>query len=960
MNHGQGVASFHVMRVLWCVGFALALAWRIAPAVAQEATDRCTAPPMVEAEALDPQAFWDDDREVFVWRRQDSKRYAYRIVGDIVELTPKLFSALVTEPGQSLGDVSEIEIDAREIVLAMPIRLKDGTIRLHADNVRFTGDGSISLIDPPTRPGQLVEIIADSLDLSHAPDMPFVFSTQGWVLNGAPQWPAAGGPNRLLRIKTRTIVADDNATDVAKAQLKDDPLRWVHNRTADQGFDSGFPKSQWSAGYDIGVGKTDGGIYDGIFTSSLRWPDMSAAKLSRLRVRAPFDPAVDAFIRAKIEELEPRLARRASRQALSALQLMREQMDLGLDAFGYGANEVPMTALPDRLKAFQKSLDEVFGTGKKAGTLELWDQSRLAALAAGQMTDPAKQIDQLDRMLRSETADRAAAAARLGGNADRLLKMVQDGQAKIAEAAGIDEELLAQYNDEKAQALSFGRIVDDLAFDATFIGIGRPAAAPYSLDADPAAIAPISYYGTKEGEAPSGAPSGLSEISNRFQSYAKVIEDFNASWNAVDPHAAAALGHLTGKQKNQAELDAYTTAMRDVVERSQAVHAALPAGPAEFVLTLNDYAPVDPEKNTKRLVLLKEAEALTTTVGNLQAMIEADVKRVRATDADIRFLAAIRDDLLALKSLPKGDAAQRQALLAAGMRTRLLTDVARSAMVLRKGFFYTTGLRIEAADEALHPTDDALAGRGLDARHPERYDPAQMQLALEADRAELNQYYESFAAGLAEQTATFRDKKPANPPSVEFFRAAYDDDLVNELDAAYVRSRFLDALNRSIAAQIQLGRAGAGFAARPILIPIAITPPGPSEGAQFLLGVAVTTVHFRDDPKMQGGINLRVEHPRWGDVTIGGTCYRVIDAADGPEGLATSYSKTVSLTRDVRANWTEAVPVDEAFAKILDNAFPLVAPYYAYVEVPQPGAWAKAPVIDEIEILLVKTGTRLQ
>lgn len=960
MKYSHGVASFHVMRVLLCVGFALALAWQISTAAAQEMTKRCTAPLMAEEQAPDPQAFWNDDREVSVWRRQDGERYAYRIIGDIVELTPKLFSALSTLPGQSLDDVSEISIDAREIVLAMPIRLRDGTLKLHADNVRFTGDGSISLVEAPSQTDQLVEIVTDTLDLSHAPEMPFVFPTQGWVLNGAPQWPAAGAPKRILRIKARTIVPAGDATDSVKAQLKDDALRWVHNKTADHGFDSGFPKSLWSTGYDIAVGEAAGGVYDNMLNTSLFWPDATVAKLSRLRPRGPFDPAVDAFIRAKIEEFAPRLAKRASQQAASTLDRMREQMDLGLDAFGYGANEVPMIGLPDRLKAFQKSLDEIFGAGKKAGTLELWDQTRLAVLAAGQMTDPAKQIDQLDRMLRSKTADRAATALRLGGNADRLLKMMQDGQAKIAEAAGIDEQLLAQYHEEKAQALSFGRIVDDLAVDATFIGIGRPAAAPYALGADPAATAPAAYYGTKEGAAPSGAPGSLREISGRFQAYTKVVSDFSAAWKAVDPHVAAALGHVTGKQKNQAEFDAFATAMSEVFEKSQALSAALSGGPAEFILTLNDYTPVDAEKYVKWLALLKEAEALTTIAGDLQVMIEADVKRFRAADADIQFLGAVRGDLLALKSLSKEEAAQRQALLAASMRARLLTDVARSAMVLRKGFFYTTGQRSEAPEDVLYPAVDAIVGRNLDARHPEHYDPAQMQVALEANRAQLNQYYESFAAGLAEQAATFLDKKPAIPPSVEFFRAAYEDDLVHDLDAAFDRSRFLDALNRSIAAQIALGRAGAGFASRPILIPIAISPPGPSEGAQFLLGAAVTKVHFRGDPTMQGSINLRVEHPRWGDVTIGGNCYRVIDAADGPKGIATSYSKTVSLTRDVRANWNEAVATDEAFARILDNAFPLDAPYYVSVEVPQPGAWTKPPAIDEIEIVLVKTGTRLQ
>jgi hypothetical protein len=126
------------------------------------------------------------------------------------------------------------------------------------------------------------------------------------------------------------------------------------------------------------------------------------------------------------------------------------------------------------------------------------------------------------------------------------------------------------------------------------------------------------------------------------------------------------------------------------------------------------------------------------------------------------------------------------------------------------------------------------------------------------------------------------------------------------------------------------------------------------------VGVAVTKVRFQDDPRMQGSISLRVEHPRWGDIQIDGTCYRMVDAADGPDGIETGYSKTISLPRDIHESWNEAVAADKAFAKILDNALPVDAPYYAYVDVSQPGAWSKPPVIDEIEIIFVKTGTELQ
>ena len=960
MNHGQGVASSQVKRVLWCAGVALSIALGSAPAVAQSLTDRCVAPILADSELVDPSYFWDQDREVMVWRRADGDRFAYRIAGDIVELTPQLFSAFATAPGQSLGSISEISIEAREIIVAMPLRLADGTIKLYADNVRFTGAGTITLADPPAKREQAAEIIADTLDLSRAPDMPFMFPTQGWVLNAQPQWPAAGAPKRTLRIKVRTVVPPAGASEGSLAQLKNDPLRWFHNKTADQGFDSGLPKQLWSAGYDIAIGDQAGTIYDGLFGATLVWPDLAVAKLSRLHARAPFDLVVGAFVRAKIDEIAPRLSRRASQQAIATLNQIKEQTALRVDPFGYGPSEVPMTGLSAQLKTFQKSLDDTFGTDKKAGALDFWDDVKLSALAAGEAADPGKQVSQLDRILKAQSADRAATAQRIGANSAKLLKMIQDGQAKIAEAATADETLLKQYNDEKEQAATFGRIVDDLLVDDTTIGIGRPAAAPYSLVWNPDATKPFAFYGDKDGVPPPGAPSDLHEIAGRYQSYALLIADFDAAWKAVEPHVAPALGHLTGKQKNDPELAAFRTSMATVYDKTEALRAGLKNGPAEFTLGLNDYTPVDADQQKKWTGLLQEAEATTATAGELQAQILADTRRVRALDADLAWLGAVRDDLLALKSLPKEDAVQRQVVLASLMGARLLGDVARSAMVLRTGFYYVTGRRIDLPDQARYPADDVLHASAVDPRRPELYDPAQITLALAADRAELKQYYEGFAGGLAEQAGAFVDKSPAVPPSVEFFRAAYEEDMTQNLEPSFLRTRFLDALNRSIAAQIAQGRSGAGFSEQPILVPISITPPGPSGGAQFLLGVAVTNVHFEGEPKMGSRIDLRIEHPRWGTVTIDGNCHRVMDKADNPDGIETGFSKVISLPRDVKLDWKASVATDQAFANILDNAFPLDAPYYAYVEVAQPSAWREPPVIDAIEILFVKTGTRLQ
>ena len=120
MNHGQGVAKFQVKRVLWCAGVALSIALGTAPAVAQSVTDRCVAPILTDSELVDPSYFWNEDREVMVWRRADGDRFAYRIAGDIVELTPKLFAAFATVATGIVGLPTPLNGTVTEIVPGVP------------------------------------------------------------------------------------------------------------------------------------------------------------------------------------------------------------------------------------------------------------------------------------------------------------------------------------------------------------------------------------------------------------------------------------------------------------------------------------------------------------------------------------------------------------------------------------------------------------------------------------------------------------------------------------------------------------------------------------------------------------------------------------------------------------------------------------------------------------------------
>jgi hypothetical protein len=965
MTKSNGAISPFMTRLLCCSAlFCIGIG--ALPVAADDIPDRCAVPiawpAQLNDDAFDPAAFWNDDRAVSILRREDGERFSYRIVGDVVELNEKLFPAFATAPDGALNDVSLITIDAREIIVDMPLRLRDGVIELRADTVRFAGGGSIALIDPPQERDQAVDIITSQLDLSRARAVPFVFTTQGWRLTEPPAWPQPDGPKRVLRIRAGDIVLPEGEPEASTAQLLSDPLRWLHNHTADQGFDSGMPKDVWAAGYQIDVGDGGAQAYQELATNSLLWADMVAAKFLRLRSRGAFDPQVDAFLRAKAAEYLPYLDRRSSRHAAALLRHVLSQIDEGVDPFGNRGFDVPMADLPQRVAAFGKSLDEIFGTEKKAGLLQMWDESRVASITTNRPANTAKQIEQVDRLLRNASGERSAAGQRLARNAERLLKIVQDVQAKLTEIDTLDAELRAEYDSRKTAAESYGGAVGTLPsipIPATF---GLLAAAPAALGNSPIlATGAGFYYGAKDGSWPMNVPADLKDVAARYASYASVLTDLAASWKTAEGQYGAVIADLTGRQRSPEALAAHEAAMRDLQAVGRRLAGMVKFGPAELKLRVDSFDLLGPEKNEKRFALMAEAEGIAAGGTALPSAIAADLRRLSDLDADLGELGALRADIGNLRNLPPAEAVQRQTMINATMRGALLADVARQAVLLRKGFYFVTGEWPDLADDVLHFADDAVTGARFDRRRAFLFDPDAMEQALGESRAQAAAYYRAFAERRAKQLAEFAEKKPANPV-VELFRAAYVDDSGRDLEAAYLRRQFLNAVNRAMAAQVQLGRTGAGFAARPILIPIRITPPSTSAGVELLLGAAVTKVRFRDGTDLTGTVNLRIEHPRWGNVQIDGDCRRVVDTALGDAAAAdtaTGYVQTISLPKGVAKSWAEAVSPDKPFADVLSTAFPIDAPYYAYVQLPQPGAWSKPPVIDEIEISFIKVGTQL-
>lgn len=952
-------------RLIKCYIVLAALAAALSSARAQD-LDRCIAPWSALPNAQPANEFWNSDRQVSVFRRETGGRYSYRIAGDIVELTPQLFPALDKPLNQAPTNIDTLRIDARELIVGMPIRIAEGSLYLAADKITFTGDGYLTIVDPPSATQQIIEIQAGVLDFSMARSLPFAFATQGWKLNEAPRWPVEGSSKRIFRLKAGSIIPGVNEPPEWKQLLKDRPLRWVHNKTADRGFDSGLPQEVWSKYYEVSVGADGASSYEQLMRDSLFWPDLTAMKLARLRSRNPFDPATNTFVAEQIAALSGRFENRTKPRAANMLNAMRAQIENSTDPFGYGPYSVPMQDLAIRLKQFGEDIERILGKDGKGGLLELWDATRVAGLESGTIEDVEQRANEILGLIEAVETERMTLASRITTNLNSLNKLVLKVSDKLREAEILDIELMQEYETKKREAEKIGQAVKALEAVSIVVSIAYPPAAPFAMGvSQTVSTGAALYYAKYNKRSLIEAAKSIKEIAGRYKKYSELVSQFDAAWKTSEQHSRAALRDITGREKSPKDVEAFEEAAKKIAAAGQAIYEQLTAAPTETAIDIVDYHEIDPDKDARRRNFIKQAEAIGAAVPTLQESVRLDRERVLLIDAEIVRLGAARVELLALKNVPNTERSERQALLASTIREVFLTDLARSAVLLRKGFFYVTGSWPDMPEEILFVADDALASKGWDEDHAQQFDPTQMKAALEETRQNLYKFYSTFSHYLDGEMRKYREAK-LDSGSIDqvYFRASTKDKGLIDPEEERVRLAFLAAINRSIRNQIELaqrGEDGAGFQSRPILIPMRMSPPSDKDPMRLLLGISLTKIETTGSKNAADKLRIEIAHPRWGNVYFNGTCFRVSDAAaDSPSQYEFSqeYRMKFLLPDDVRARWEELLTAKQLFSDIITIALPLEAPYYLYVLVPNPGAWKTVPTIETIQMNFVYTGAR--
>ncbi len=864
--------------------------------------------------APDFDALWQADNLYWVGSSQPTTgKFDVVIVGDVIVLTPKTFPMLARTDNRPISNWSKVTIDARVIVVGMPLIFGSTKVELRAQKIIWKPEGRISLKAPPGDGGDGVQITAQEIDFSKAALRPFDFATDNWEayplndadLAGASRW------NRAISMHAAAVTPPDFVHDG-----RDDMWRWIRNLTQDRSFIlRGGRTSQYSRRpYQFEVGAAGAVAYAHSLEREMLWPLAFASHVERAFVQRPYEPDTRAFLVGKLDIgsyltlLKP-IPRHVA--AWSKLLAMRSALDAGTDLSGYRAEHVPRVSFETLRDDFSKQL----GSSQNLALASI-EQSLQDANATTRTAEQARDVETAEA--RRAPLEQAAADLRNQGNL-LIGKIAAERQSYDAEVEELDKfrklvEVWAKKqgeSDERRRQLA-----------VAIQGIGIVGTAIVTIYGSPVAGAAFSQgwatVGTAVNRHQAGrtisnladAESAVAEGREQGARWSETVGSLRTQWSALD--ASASNGSTVVQQIEMAAELARSVSTQ--VER-------LSAG--ANVANVASIYDLDPNWKATAEAHRKTMEAINTAIALDETELAGVLSLLQQNLSARSELDGLEAALNAQPPSNSSEVAERQAFYD-GVLTSVLSDLTSSYDRLVRAYGYHT----------------LNAGRPLDLA------PIRASLIQMSDRQ-----LQALAAG--ENAAGFRSIDGSKQIAALLHR--YDDGLrsmnlaVTEADNRMMATRELQedwqftalpdedrvrkdvivALNAALSEAfnaIKSSRGSERAASAVVSLPIDEFLDPTVTDFEFVRQLAVSRVGLASELSPDARLELTVIHPGFGELHGIGNCY-VADFTE-PKAVKNVLEFPSVVGPDGATSSTPGVAANGTYA-----LFPLRARYVLRVSV---------------------------
>lgn len=860
-------------------------------------------------ESLDD--LWELDRKAWVQQSSSDGGTVWRIVGDRVVLNAVDWPSLERPDGAVLSGRTVLLIEARELLIDMPLRFEDGGLIINARSVSFGPRGVISFVSPQPRFAQQFQITAQTLSFHGARRMPLSFTLE----------PA----RRALSVSIERLREQDG-TMIAKTDLAFDAIQQSSLSRRATNLSNG---TDGTPVVSVLSGETTyfsvmGGAY---------WPQASVLKLQRFFARSPYDDRMRAFVLAKLDELAPAFeALPGGIAEMSATRLAKAIGDR-TDLFGLSATDVPMTPLGDRLDRFESLIDGLYGPD---GELALWDRIAVSASTSGAIDMEAyRAIAERITKLEGEMITLNIRADELNVELTAIENEVTLlNQEMATQEHYVKQQIIADTFDNPNDGVPVG-----VAVLATVGSIAFPAAAPFFAVASGIVNA---QYVLDVNE--SDALSKVTDVIGVVQNHVAIVENTRAlrsQWDKVRTNFSAAKKYVTDHkaltEADKKKFADFKKAFEYMKKSGQKLYEILAANkPMAEIIFDEERIRNDP----KMIAIVKARNVEIDKQTSAMEDLASALARYEETSNELLQQAALLSELQAL-DLTNDRENLRLLQITDVVRRGAVLLLAREAVLLRRLVRYVTGQEVDLPQEIL------LFAEGNSSEQQTFVVINAAQLA-ENFQAKRNEEAASYRALLRRATAVWNAAQDGEGWNVEvpIPFTAHISANTGDPDGGRVKHLFLTGLNRLIADAIRFeGRSGR--------IPLPVTASTLTTIAEraIVAGINVSKLTFKEGREPDAQFVIVIEHPRVGAIYRRGKTEIYSDSSTGVTIDAPDLSRWhISLPNTVAPDWKTNFTQDRILGNLSNFVGPFFAPYTVSVEVTTPMDWSSAPEIESIAI----------
>lgn len=851
------------------VSLGVLLLATIVPSSKTSAEDNvCSSPSGTPAQLQNSEAEWWTNSKTLISRANSTVAdlRSFYFLGDTIRLNAKNFPHLAVDPRTALTKLEKIVIDAREVIIDMPIHLASGRVEIHADKVTFTPNGYFAFYNEPRQDGEGIYILARYLDVSAfaiAKYLPFHFVTTNHT------W--SGGLFRRISIIAAEVVGPLAGLEPAAAREK------LYFSTLDP--ESGLIPSgdgDLAKRFEIRTGvEVLKSYYASIKAKQTMWPVRFAEAARDFQFRFPFNPTAEIYVRKLIHDNREAIANSPDDGTNAIIQGVLNRYAWQQDGLGSSAYYVPR----ETLETLQSNL-----SNNLTNTLDLasdWLAIHLESLKGNgldpkllnrettiidhynkQVSDSGDQIESFFSQSASVNQEAAATDDRITAASQRLRQELEEQIKKQKQAAEIKAAGTAL---SYAAALLPGGVaiqvgVSTLTLAGSHAVAGNQLGGASRIDSvgDLATLLAVDAKSARENiDTVRGMQCDWRRtryLLNYAVNKESTTTDLKASGSCVDEV----------KRPTGSGLSELGVALKNMGESGQKARE-------RFLAQLGQGSPADPSltqlavQDSEYQGLIATRQGLATKLGQLEDGRQKAQQRILQLGGQIASSKARIEDALAA-NLDQDAGRPLLGAIALGATQENLQSIVTQLNLLERAFAYHTGqspsspsgVTLAAIQGAIRLIlDQADGGSHLQMQSAGAPDLNATALTIKTGLATLRLQIQQFLADIHIQHEAFINRTG----QIQQFSLSMPYSQPHAITSQNISvSKFIESINNTLRAQV---REGSNIA-------LVALPSQRWDGAfgkrERLIGIKLD-LHFRDIDALQGrSFEVRILHPRFGKI----------------------------------------------------------------------------------------------